>query len=85
MSTSPVTLARAALAARRYEAALRRADEARERRDQMIVALSKAGVPHRVIAHEVELSLPAVGKITRAGGILHWTRSSNPSPRRSVA
>lgn len=82
MAKTPITLARLALTAKRAASAQRRADEAREARDRMIVELSANGVPHRVIGEAAVLSHQAVGKITRAGGILHWTRSSNPSPRR---
>jgi hypothetical protein len=75
-----ITLAQAAQAAKRYAARQRKADEARDSRDRMVVALSEQGVPHRVIAEAVDLSLPAVGKITRAGGIQHWVRRQNPTP-----
>jgi hypothetical protein len=83
MPPQPITLARLALAAKRERAARRRADEALAERNRMIVELSRGGVPHRVIAESAELSLPAVGKVTRdVGGIIRWRRSSNPSPRR---
>jgi hypothetical protein len=81
MSVKPITLAQAAQAARRADAAQAKADDRRDDRDRMIVALNRQGVPHRVIAEAVGLSLPAVGKVTRAGGIIRWHRTP-PARRR---